>query len=76
MSESISGISDSDYENIYVPKIGPDEQLESPRLNPNRKIHRMNFRRELELVEINFGIEFSQLKESVAQQKRLREFLK
>ena len=62
MSESISGISDSAYENIHVPRIGHD--IESPRQNLTRKLHRTAFRKEDELIEINYGIEFSQLKDS------------
>ena len=40
------------------------------------KLQRRAFRKEHELIEINYGIEFSQLKESEEQKKRLREFLK
>ena len=75
MSESISGISDLDFDQIHVPRIGR-ESGQSPSLKGGMKLQRREFRKEHELIEINYGIEFSQLKDSEEQKKRLREFLK
>ena len=64
MSESISGASEQDYENIHVPRIGRGSLLENNRTWEGKKLHRMMFRREDELIEINHGIEFSLLRDS------------
>ena len=58
-SESLSGISEFDYDQIHVPRIGNNVNDPIDNTNWKSRIHRMPFKREEELAEINFGIEFS-----------------
>ena len=63
-TEKISGISDEDVSKFHIPRV----ERERNEMILTRKIQRRKCKREAELKEMNFGIDFTILKHSAEQQ--------
>ena len=72
-TENISCISNDDTTKYHVPRGVEQKKVEQAL---NRRLSRRTCKREADLQEINFGIDFTKLKNSPDEQYRLRQVLK